>query len=76
MLASMLGLLDLLIVGTKFTRPACRATALDRYLLPAPDVGSKPTGRCCCCRSTGQTDEHPTVIHTLLHTLCGQRQSF
>jgi len=48
----------LLTVGRKFTLPACRATAtaIDRYLLPAPDLSSKPAGhRCSCCRSTGQT---------------------
>ena len=28
---------------------------IDRYLLPAPDLSSKPDGRRCCCRSTGQT---------------------
>ena len=48
----------LLTVGRKFMLPACRATAtaIDRYLLPAPDLSSKPAGRrCSCCRSTGQT---------------------
>jgi len=50
--------LDLLTVGPIFTRPACRAAiaAIDRYLLPAPDLSSKPAGRRCCCRSMGQTD--------------------
>jgi len=49
---------DLLRVGPKFTRPACRATtaAIDRYLLPAPDLCSKPADRRCCCRLMGQTD--------------------
>jgi len=40
-------------------RPGCRAAvaSIDRYLLPAPDLSSKPPrGRRCCCRSTGQTD--------------------
>jgi len=38
--------------------PACRvaATAIDGYLLPAPDLSSKPEGRLCCCGSMGQTD--------------------
>ena len=50
-------MLDLLTVGPKFTRPACRAAAaIGRYLLPAPDLSSKPAGRRCCCRATGQTD--------------------
>jgi len=30
--------------------------AIDEYLLPAPDLSSKPAARRCCCRSTGQTD--------------------
>ena len=29
-----------------------RCAAIDRHLL----LSSKPTGRCCCCRSMGQTD--------------------
>jgi len=58
-------ILDLLAAGTKFTRPACHATAaaIDRYLLPALDLSSKPAGRRCCCR-TGQTDRR-TDGHTL-----------
>ena len=53
-----ISMLDLLAVGPKFTRPACRAAAaaIDRYLLPAPVLSSKPADRRCCCRSTGQTD--------------------
>jgi len=44
-------------VGPKLTRPTYRAAAaIDRYLLPAPDLNSKLAGRHCCCRSTGQTD--------------------
>ena len=48
-------MLDLLTVGPKFTRPACRAAAaaIGRYLLPASALSSKPA---VCCRSTGQTD--------------------
>ena len=34
--------------------------AIDRYPLPAPELISKPAGRRCCCRSTGQTDGHST----------------
>jgi len=47
--------LDLLTVGPKFTRPACRAAAaaVDRYLLPAPNLSSKLAGR---CRWMGRTD--------------------
>jgi len=59
-------MLDLLTVESEFTRPACRAAAaaIDRYLLPAPDLSSKPTGRRRCCRLTGQTDgqtDRPTL---------------
>ena len=45
-------------VEPKFMRPACRVAtaAIDRFLLPAPALSSKPAGRRCCCRSTGQTD--------------------
>jgi len=44
-------------------RPACRAAAaaIGRYLLPAPDLSSRPSSRCCCCcccRLTGRTDGH------------------
>ena len=37
--------LDLREVGSKFTRPARRtaAASIDRYLLPAPVLSSKPT---------------------------------
>ena len=44
-------------VGPTITRPAYRAAAtVDRYLLPAPDLSSKPAGCRCRCRSTGLTD--------------------
>jgi len=33
-----------------------RVPAVDRYLLQAPALSSKPAARRCCCRSTGQTD--------------------
>jgi len=50
--------LDLLAVKPHFTRPArcAAAAAIGRYLLPAPDLSSKPASRRCCCQSTGQTD--------------------
>jgi len=35
---------------------AAAAAAIDRYLLPAPDLSNKPASRRRCCRSTGQTD--------------------
>jgi len=49
--------LNTLHVAPPYSRPACRAAAaaVDQYLLPAPDLSSKPAGRRCCCRSTGQT---------------------
>jgi len=33
------------------------AATIDLYLLPAPDLSSKPAGRCCCCRSIAKTDK-------------------
>ena len=52
---------------------ACRTVvaAVNRYLLPAPDLSSKPAGRRCCYRPTGETkdertDEHSTVLRHLL----------
>ena len=41
------------------------------YLLPAPDLSSKPAGR-RCCRSTGQTDGHSTVLWRLPLTMRNQ----
>jgi len=57
-------MLDLLAVGPKFTRPACRAAAaaIDRYLLlaPAPDP---PQLLSIDGRDTdGRTDGHSTVL--------------
>jgi len=50
--------LNLLTVGSKFTRPACcaAAAAVDQYHPISPDLSSKPAGRHYHCRSTGQTD--------------------
>ena len=44
--------------GQKFMRSACHVAtaAINRYLLPTPDLSSKLADRHCCCRSTGQTD--------------------
>jgi len=55
--------LDLLAAGPQFTRPArhAAAAAIDQYLLPAPDLSSKPAGRRCCYRPmAGQTDGRRT----------------
>ena len=62
--------LDLLAVGPTFTRPASRAAAaaIDRYLPPATDLSSKPAGRRCCCRSTGQTDGQTRHTFSLKRT--------
>ena len=42
-----------------------RVPAIDRYLLQAPALSSKPAARRCCSRSTGRkdgrTDGHPIV---------------
>ena len=44
---------------------AYAAASVDRYLLYAPELSSKPAARRYCCRSTGnrnrQTDRHPTI---------------
>ena len=71
-------MLDLLTVGPKFTRPASRtaAAAIDRYLLPAPDLSSKPAGRRCCCRSTGQTDGRKLSRFMTLTTQCADGARF
>ena len=65
-------MLDLLTVGPKFKRPACRlaTAAIDRYLLPAPDLSSKPAAasRYCCCRLTGQTDRQTLNCFMVLTT--------
>ena len=65
--------MDLLIVGPTFTRPARRAAAaaIDRYLLPAPDLSSKPAGR--RCRSTGQTNTG--LFHDAYRMLCRLRNN-
>jgi len=69
-------MLDLLTVGPKFKRPACRlaTAAIDRYLLPAPDLSSKPAAasRYCCCRLTGQTDGQTDtqLFYGAFHILC------
>ena len=62
--------LDLLIVGPKFTRPDCRsmATAIDRYLLrPELDLSSKPSAAAAAAAGTdrqtdGRTDGHSIVL--------------
>jgi len=47
--------------------------ALDRYLLLALELGSKPGAHRCCCRSTGQTGGqtggHSTVLKRLSHAM-------
>jgi len=62
-------MLDLLTVGQKFTRLACRATtaAIDRYLLPAPDLSTKPAGPAAAVdrldrQTDGLTDGHSTDL--------------
>ena len=61
-------------VGSPHSRPACRAVAavIDQYLLPAPDLSSKPTGSRCCCRSMGQTDRRTDTrpFYSAYCTLC------
>jgi len=58
-------MLDLLTVGPKFTRPACRAAAaaIGRYLLPASALSSKPASRRLLSidGTDGRSDGHSTV---------------
>jgi len=60
------GMLDLLTVGPKFTRPACRtaAAAIDRYLLqararPQQQTRRPPTLLLIAGQTDGQTDTRP-----------------
>ena len=74
-------MLDLLTVGLQFSPPAYRAAAAAIGLYrPAPDLSSKPTGRRCCCRSTGQADRRTNGrtrdrFRTLTHTMQTALQS-
>ena len=55
-----------------------RDSSIDRYyLLPVPDLSSKPADRRCCCRSTGQTDGRTLdrlMTLTAYRILCGPRK--
>jgi len=66
-------MLNLLTVRLKFTRPVrCMAAAtIGRHLLPAPELSSKPAGR--CCRLTGQIDRQTDtrLFHDAYCILCG-----
>ena len=61
-------MLDPFTAGTKKTRPACRAAAaaIDQYLLPAPDLSSKPACRRAAAvdRRDRRTDDdgHSAVV--------------
>ena len=51
---------DLLTIGPKFTRPACRAASTSTARVrPQLQKASRPPR--CWCRSTGQTDGHSTA---------------
>jgi len=64
---------NFLTARLKFTRPVrCMAAAtIDRHLLPAPELSSKPAGR--CCRLTGQIDRQTDtrLFHDAYCILCG-----
>jgi len=49
--------------------------SIDIYCRPAPVFSSKPAGRRCCCRSTGQTDGRTDTrpCYDAYRTLCGSR---
>ena len=76
-------MLDLLTVGPNFTRPAClaAAAAVGRYLLPAPDLSSKPAGRAATVdlrdktdrKTVGRKDTPP--FHDDCRILCGLRHN-
>ena len=58
-------MLNLLTVGPKFRLPACReaSEAIDRYLLPAPDLSSKPAAVAAAVdRWDRRTDGQATVL--------------
>jgi len=47
-----------------------RAADIDRYILHAPELSSKPTARRRCCRSTRQTDGRNVTSAGWQATLC------
>ena len=49
---SQLGRWQQISIDSRYAAPP----AIDRCLLTMPELSSKPAGRLCCCRSTGQTD--------------------
>ena len=62
---------------SNMTLPAAAArapAAVERYLLHASELSSKPVARRCCWRLTGQTDGRTDVTQTLYCMLCGQHQ--
>ena len=70
-------MLNFLAVGPKFTLPACRtaAAAIGRYLLPAPDLSSKPAAAAAVDRRDRQMDGQTldrfmtlTVYYHVCHT--------
>ena len=55
-------MLDLRAVGPTFTRPAYRpAAAIDRYLLPAPDLSSKPADRAAAVEGRDRRTDRQTL---------------
>jgi len=64
----MTSILDLLTIGPKFTRSACRAAAatIDRYLLPAharpTSAANPPAADAALDRRVRQTDGHSTFL--------------
>ena len=58
---------------TKIYAARAAAAAIDRYLLPAPDLSSEPVGRRRCCTSTRQTDrrtDRRTLDRLLVEAYC------
>jgi len=69
----MTSMLDLLTVGPKFMRSACRAAAVNRYLLPAPDIGRRYVVDWQDRQTGGRTDRLVTIAHAPFSTKRGMR---
>jgi len=73
-------MLDLLTVGSKFTRPARRATAaaIDRFLLPAPPTAAAnpPAATAAVDRRDRQTDRRTDTrpIYDAHRRVCAPRK--
>jgi len=46
------------------------------YVLPAPDLSSKPAGRRCCCRSLGRTLDRFITLTAYAHRVSNSQYNF